>query len=148
MDKRLSFEKRLWLFLFALFLLLAVGVFLNVKYRPAPITTVENLIGQNGKDGQSIQGPQGPSGYSPVKGVDYFDGATGATGLTGVQGIQGEQGLQGVQGDTGAQGDPGTPGQNPEFRCNPKNHNYEWRYVGDDTWQVLQKNSQACYSAS
>lgn len=146
MDRKLRNHLRLlWVFLALLVLLCAINIALT--YTKKASTVVENFVGEQGKTGQTVVGPQGPAGYTPIKGIDYFDGTPGTAGVQGIQGIQGETGSQGTQGNDGETGAQGPAGKSPEFRCSPNNHNYQWRYVGDEDWQTLQKNSQACQSA-
>jgi len=143
------FERVIWALIAALAVTTAALIY-SIATAPKPMTTVKEYLGQKGDPGQSVEGPQGASGYSPVKGVDFFDGAKGDKGdpgPQGPQGIQGPAGPQGPQGDQGPPGDPGQDGKQVEFRCAP-NHNYQWRYVGDENWITLQKNSLACTSAS
>lgn len=132
---------------FILFLLCLLGV--GVSYFSKP--QVKNYIGKNGSNGISIKGDLGNQGLQGVQGVQGLQGTQGIQGITGSQGqpgVQGATGMVGAQGEPGIQGIPGENGQDgktPEFRCNPKNHDYEWRYVGDEDWQTLETNSQACY---
>lgn len=73
------------------------------------------------------------------------DGSSGVQGNPGIQGSNGSQGVQGSQGTSGNDGAPGasgqdavgTPGREAEFQSNPLTGNLEWRYVGDDSWQLL-----------
>lgn len=100
-------------------------------------------------------GPIGPSGDKGEKGDTGLQGPQGVMGLQGTMGLQGPEGPMGPQGETGAtgpqgeqgpQGEPGQNGREVEFRCNPANNNYEYRYVGDDNWHIIQRNSEACQS--
>lgn len=128
-------------------LLAQIGFTLLQKPKPQ----VNNFVGQQGiagPSGESIQGPQGIQGTQGVQGPVGATGAQGPLGQTGATGETGSVGPQGMVGPQGTPGDPGADGRSTEFRCNPKNHSYEWRYVGDDSWQTLQKNSLACQSAS
>lgn len=139
------------------FMLLVIGVVLSlllalalVQYFSPPSTIQKNYIGQKGDQGDSIQGPQGLSGPQGIQGLQGIKGDTGAQGVTGAKGNAGATGSQGVQGDvgpTGAPGDNGQDGKQIEFRCAP-NHNYQFRYIGDEGWQNIQKNSLACQSPS
>jgi hypothetical protein len=111
------------------------------------------LNGENASEGQILEaiaayckrhndctGSNGKDGKSPIKGIDYTDGVNGQNGSNGADGKDGV-------GQKGDPGQPGQPGRETEFRCNPDNDNYEWRYVGDDSWQIIQPNSNACKSA-
>lgn len=97
--------------------------------------------GSVGPQGLSIQGAKGE------RGLQGEQGPIGKTGPQGPQGIQGVQGPQGIQGEKGDQGEPGANGRETEFRCNPDNDNYEYRYIGDDNWIIIQRNSNACKSS-
>lgn len=93
-----------------------------------------------------LEGPRGLQGYPGPKGDTGPQGIQGITGIQGPQGIQGPTGPQGPQGEQGPQGQPGANGRETEFRCNPANNDYQYRYVGDDNWQTIQSNSNACKS--
>lgn len=106
--------------------------------------------GAKGANGISITGPRGLQGYPGPKGDTGAQGAMGVQGTVGVQGsqgIQGSTGQQGETGQTGAQGEPGADGRQTEFRCDPENNDYEYRYVGDDGWIIIERNSNACKSS-
>lgn len=85
---------------------------------------------------------RGADGINGVNGLPGPLGPIGPNGLQGMMGLQGEQGPQGIQGETGPQGiqgpqgEPGADGREIERRCNPAGPRMEWRYVGDDSWQV------------
>lgn len=153
MDNNLKKQVRgVWVVVIVLFALLIASMALT--YFSPKVATITNYIGQKGEmgeNGQTVegpQGPQGPAGYTPIKGVDYVDGpigAQGATGAMGPTGAQGAVGPQGIQGDQGPVGDKGDDGKTPEFRCH--SGDYQWRYVGDEDWQTLKKNSAVCQSA-
>lgn len=134
--------------------LVALLLFLDgaiVYFHKTPPPKYVTIQGPAGRDGQSIQGPIGPQGATGLPGVQGLPGATGAQGPQGIQGAQGIQGIQGPQGNPGVQGppgDPGTPAPQTEFRCDPTNHNYEYRHTGDENWTIIQKNSLTCYSAN
>lgn len=140
-------------------LLCLLGIVLTYLAKPVP--TINNYVGKPGAPGLSVTGPQGPSGIQGVSGLSV-QGPTGPQGSQGIAGanasdaqvvgavssyLQTNPPAAGAQGDQGPTGDPGQNGRDPEFRCNPSNHDYEWRYVGDEDWQTLQKNSRACYQA-
>lgn len=149
LDRIRKHNRRIFVALFLLALLVIAGVIITASEKKTPV--IQNYVGQPGQAGQpgdTITGPQGPAGYTPVKGLDYSDGAQGPKGDTGVSGPQGTTGATGESGQSiqGPPGDTGPAGKSPEFRCH--NGNYQWRYVGDDDWQNLQKNSLACQSAS
>lgn len=96
-----------------------------------------------------FEGPRGLQGYPGPKGDPGSQGLSGVQGAQGMQGTDGSQGSvgpTGPQGEQGAQGNPGADGKQVEFRCDPDNNNYEWRYVGDLNWQVVEPNSNACKS--
>lgn len=86
-----------------------------------------------GRDGVSIQGVQGVAGAQGLQGERGFPGAQGEPGIQGAQGIQGETGATGAQGE---QGVPGHDGREIERRCNASRNRMEWRYAGDETWNV------------
>lgn len=92
----------------------------------------------DGQDGESIVGPQGERGYVGPQGVPGPQGSNGPQGFNGVsiQGPQGPQGQSGPQGIQGEQGVPGQDGREIERRCNAKKKRIEWRYNGDEFWQV------------
>lgn len=90
-----------------------------------------DCTGSNGKDGKS-----------PIKGIDYNDGINGQNGSNGFNGVDGKDGV----GQKGDPGNPGQPGRETEFRCEPDTYNYQYRYVGDEGWQTIQPNSNACKS--
>lgn len=105
------------------------------------IVSIPGPVGSPGQPGlrgfqgiQGVQGLQGPQGETGPQGPR---GDTGMTGLQGPQGIQGKQGIQGEKGDTGPQGEPGVSGREIEVRHNDEQDRTEWRYVGDEDWQVL-----------
>ncbi len=104
--------------------------------------------GANGHTGltgdKGLQGYPGPKGDTGEQGLQ---GNMGLQGSTGSQGIQGEQGPTGPQGPQGDQGQPGADGRQVEFRCDPANNDYEYRYQGDDGWIIIQRNSNACKSS-
>lgn len=76
----------------------------------------------------------------PVKGDKGSKGDAGAQGPPGV-GIKGDKGdsvtIKGQDGVNGAQGEPGASGREVEFQYNATDKRIEWRYVGDEGWQVL-----------
>lgn len=89
----------------------------------------------------------GKDGYTPIKGVDYFDGIKGDDGLQGIrgeQGVKGETGATGQTGTTGEKGLQGEPGKLIILRCNTKKNRWEYKYEGDDTWQILNDEKVAC----
>lgn len=45
--------------------------------------------------------------------------------------------ISGAQGPAGPQGVSGNPGKNPEFRINPSNAEWQWKYSGDEGWTDL-----------
>lgn len=81
-----------------------------------------------------VKGDQGPQGEQGPK------GDTGQQGQPGVS-IKGDKGdtvtIQGLDGKDGAQGEPGSSGREVEFQYNEAAKRIEWRYVGDDGWQIL-----------
>lgn len=160
MDKH---NKLLTLALILALLLLAVtgfGLIYSISHKDDLESRLKNQISaevsqikpQKGESGLSVQGPRGLQGYPGIKGDT---GAMGSQGISGLQGSTGAQGQQGIQGPTGApgatgdkgdQGQPGANGREVEFRCNPANNDYQYRYVGDDAWQTIQPNSDTCKS--
>lgn len=138
-------NRRIMIALILIVLLGAVSIALTMFTKPAPI--VKNYIGQQGKPGLSVKGDPGVQGTQGLQGLQGEPGIQGVAGVAGPKGDTGATGAQGIQGDQGPAGEKGADGRTPEYRCNPKNHNYEWRYVGDDNWQVLQKNSKTCQEA-
>lgn len=54
-------------------------------------------------------------------------------------GQNGADGKDGARGENGKNAKPAdvSVSLTPEFRSNPLSHNLEWRYVGDDSWQLL-----------
>lgn len=80
---------------------------------------------QNGKD-STVAGPQGAASTVP-----------GPAGLNGLDSI--------IPGPIGTSGSSGADGKTLDVRCNPETHDYEKQYVGDEDWQVIQKNSKVCY---
>jgi hypothetical protein len=141
----------IWIVVILLILLNVGGLALVYLKKPKTSPSFTTIQGTPGVMGQSItgasgiQGEQGVQGISGPKGDTGDQGVSGPLGTTGVQGPVGPAGPQGPQGDTGptgAPGDPGPAGQTPEFRCH--NGDYQWRYVGDTSWQILKKNSAAC----
>lgn len=105
----------------------------------------QGLAGALGLEGpRGLQGYPGPQGATGSQGVQ---GSSGIQGEPGIQGAVGAEGPQGPQGEQGPQGDPGANGRQVEFRCDPDNNNYEWRYVGDLGWQLVEANSNACKSS-
>lgn len=109
------------------------------------VSRIKPVNGQAGQMG--LQGDRGLQGYPGPKGDTGAQGVSGVQGSTGAQGPQGIQGEQGPSGGIGPQGEPGANGRETEFRCNPANYNYEWRYVGDDNWHIIEQNSNACKSS-
>lgn len=95
---------------------------------------------------QGLQGPQGLQGEPGAQGLQGSQGPIGLQGSQGATGAQGPAGPTGPQGEQGPQGEPGQDGREVEFRCNPANDNYEYRYVGDENWQIIERNSNACKS--
>lgn len=96
--------------------------------------------GDMGEAGLTVQGPKGDTGTQGIQGI---------AGVQGAQGFQGAQGQTGATGPQGAKGDPGQPGQpgrEVEFRCDPDTHDYEYRYVGDEGWTIIQPDSNTCKS--
>lgn len=126
--------------LIVLALLSLIGITLTYFKKPTP--EIRNYVGKPGASGISVVGPVGNPGNMGVQGLQGGKGDTGPIGPQGETGPQGPVGPQGIQGDQGPAGADGQPGQTPEFRCH--NGNYQWRNVGDDNWQTLEKNSQAC----
>ena len=85
------------------------------------------------------QGPLGPQGQTGETGQPGNRGLQGAMGLQGPIGQPGPQGEKGDTGATGPQGEPGADGREMERRCvvvDPSTRRIEFRYVGDDTWQI------------
>lgn len=80
--------------------------------------------GSDGKDGESIRGADGKDAV-----VDYDK----VRSL-----IQEEVFKLPIP----SQGDIGVAGREVEFQTNPKTNNLEWRYIGDDSWQILMRNCQ------
>jgi len=109
----------------------------------ANIKTREGPAGLKGDKGDT--GPQGPQGFPGPKGDKGDQGNIGNTGSS-IQGPPGATGATGPQGPQGEQGEPGQDGREVEFRCNPDNDNYEYRYVGDDNWRIIERDSKACKS--
>lgn len=138
------------------FMLLVIGVVLSLLlalgliqyFSPHTGTIEKNYIGQKGAQGNSIQGSQGLIGPQGIQGLHGVKGDTGATGTQGVAGFQGPAGAAStVPGPVGPVGDNGQDGRQIEQRCSSKG-DYQWRYVGDESWQTMKKNSQACQSAT
>lgn len=110
------------------------------------IANIQLPPGQAGLKGEKgEQGPQGIQGYPGPKGDKGDQGNIGNTGAS-IQGPPGATGATGPQGPQGEQGEPGQNGREVEFRCNPANDNYEYRYVGDDGWIIIERDSNACKS--
>lgn len=118
-----------------------------LKNEIASVKTQKGDPGQKGESGISIRGAQGVQGYPGPKGDTGAQGLQGSQGVQGPPGIQGPSGSQGATGPVGPQGEPGANGRETEFRCDPSNDNYQWRYVGDDTWTNIEQNSNACKSS-
>lgn len=91
------------------------------KVKPLPLP-INGVNGADGLPGASIIGPPGPAG-------------------TTVVGPKGESGAKGEDGQAG-QDAIGEPGREVEMRSNPLNGDIEWRYVGDDSWQLLMKKCE------
>lgn len=109
------------------------------------------VTGERGEAGQA--GQIGQPGYTPVKGLDYFDGVDGAKGdkgdpgEQGVPGLTGATGAQGIQGEQGEAGEAGQNGREIELRCRDfqsKDSQVQWRYVGDESWQLLYELKDKC----
>lgn len=62
----------------------------------------------------------------------------GAPGHDGVNGQDGKPGNDGANGQDGV----GVGGREVEMQANPLSGNLEWRYIGDDSWQLLIKKCQ------
>lgn len=149
--------KILWVIL-GLLLLINIA---TIVYSLVTDKEIYPLAGPQGVEGlKGDKGDKGDPGRTPVRGVDYFDGRDGSQGPpgpqgpTGPQGVEGPEGIQGSEGEPGPvgeqgpqgeQGAPGEPGQNGrevEFRHNDEQDRTEWRYVGDDNWQVLYEDCE------
>lgn len=116
------------------------------------IASIPGPMGYSGSPGQ--QGLQGQRGIQGLQGEPGLKGDKGEVGLTGPQGLQGAQGMQGPQGvqgekgekgdtgETGPQGEPGQNGREIEVRHNDELDRTEWRYVGDEQWQVLVRDCE------
>lgn len=74
----------------------------------------------------------GKDGYTPVNGVDYFDGKDGA------------KGDKGDIGATGDRGKDGTDAKNLEIMCDTSRNMWLKRYVGDDSWGLLNDEPTKC----
>ncbi len=147
MEKPQRFERLvLGVLLFVTLLTFSGLVFTYLKKPATPAPVIRNFIGEQGPQGLSVQGPQGYSGAQGIQGIQGVKGDIGPQGPIGATGSQGSVGMQGPQGDQGPVGATGQDGRQVEFRC-ATNHNYQWRYVGDEDWQNIQKNSLACYQA-
>lgn len=121
-------------------------------------TQLEQIKKETGSLPTSITGAQGPIGQPGTQGLQGTPGPQGLQGEQGEIGLQGQRGSQGPKGDTGAtglqgprgaegpQGEPGQDGREVEFRCNPANDNYEYRYAGDDNWRIIEQDSNTCKS--
>lgn len=72
-----------------------------------------------------------------VNGKDGAKGEKGDTGATGQKGDKGDTGVAGKDGTDGQDGTNGTNGLTPMIRCNTIGNRWETKYVGDDTWTVL-----------
>lgn len=92
-----------------------------------------------------IDGVRGQDGVSAA-GSDGSDGKGGQDGTSGKSAYQTwlDQGNVGTEQDfllalKGAPGQDaiGAPGREIELQSNPLNGNLEWRYIGDDSWQLL-----------
>lgn len=122
-----------------IFLLLTI---FTISLRLISAATISQLQipaqGPPGEPGKSIQGVQGEIGpMSLVPGPHGKDGNDGSSGVPGSTGLIGPQGEPGTPGEPGPQGDAGAPGLQTELRTDPLNGDLEWRYVGDDDWQIL-----------
>lgn len=143
--------KHMWWALIVLLLLslFNLGFVLFTEHGVYPATITER--GAQGLQGlQGTQGTQGIQGFT-IPGPKGDTGTQGPQGTQGTQGVQGDPGATGAQGETGtqgAQGDPGTNGKQVEFRCDPDNDNYEYRYTGDETWTIIEPNSNTCKSSA
>lgn len=82
----------------------------------APVRGVAGAPGKNGKDGR-----------------DGTNGANGSNGVSTVSTFATETIIKEVP----LQGEPGQPGKSTELRYNTAKSRIEWRYVGDDGWQIL-----------
>ena len=102
----------------------------QIENEPNLISLLKGQKGDTGKKGDV--GATGTSGQ----------GTSGQNGSQGVRGLDGQQGVAGEKGEQGSMGEPGVPGKEVEFRYNVSKNRIEWRYVGDDTWQILVKNCQ------
>lgn len=119
----------------------------RLKNQIASVKKEKGDTGEKGDSGIGITGSRGLQGYPGPKGDTGVQGVEGITGPQGNQGIQGPIGPTGPAGEQGPQGNTGQSGREPEFRCDPESDNYQWRYVGDDTWTNIEQNSNACKSS-
>lgn len=134
-------NRRIWIVLLVLVIL--TGISIVKTYRDKSEPTVNNYVGERGPVGDAGQSIQGPQGFQGVQGVPGPQGEKGETGSQGTQGETGLQGEQGIQGEQGPPGEPGQPAREVEFRCSPNGH-YEYRYVSEMSWTLIQKNSKVC----
>ena len=117
-------------------------VTLLISHFVVVVSVLVFLLNQPTQVSSSFPGPKGEKGdkaeidYGLVKDlvktevqkIDIKDGKDG---------LPGKDGANGVDGEKGNQGEPGSPGLEVELRTNPLNSNLEWRYIGDDSWQIL-----------
>lgn len=107
------------------------------------ISTLERMqpvvIGAN----QPTVGQIGPPGPQGIPGEDGVDGKDSKSVNTIIQeSIPGPIGPKGDTGKIGPQGMPGKSARELELRNNPITGDAEWRYIGDDEWQLLMKSLQ------
>lgn len=131
--------KRIWVVLVIMLLVITAGIAVLI-FLPNQKIYQQTIAGTQGTQGpvgvQGIQGPQGKQGEVGLQ------GEPGPQGVQGIQGPVGETGDTGPQGEQGAQGDPGVAGREIELRHNDKKDRVEWRYVGDEGWQVLMRDCE------
>lgn len=114
----------------ALFL---IAIALHFMLMPGSAQQSVGPVGPRGEQGESIVGPQGPPGASIVgeRGPVGEAGADGATVITEKETVLEKTGEQGPQGN------PGPAGREVELQRNAATGDLEWRYVGDELWQLL-----------
>lgn len=148
-------SRRMWWAFIALIILSLLNFYLVIFTHNAQYPSLIPIAGKPGTQG--LKGEPGNSGQMgiSVTGLKGDTGLQGAQGVQGLQGAVGTQGPQGTPGDTGSQGpagppggqgEPGQNGRQVEFRCDPANNDYEYRYVGDNNWTIIERDSNACKS--
>jgi hypothetical protein len=96
----------------------------------------------------------GPQGTQGTQGLQGLQGLQGTQGTQGLQGLQGLQGTQGIIGDTGPSGIfiGEDPPENTEIlwsdQSDPNGVGVYGLPPGGNTYQVLQKNSDADYDVT